>query len=98
MCVRLFAAPWTVACQAPLSVGRSQQGYSSGLPFPPSGDLLDPGLNPHLLWFLHWLVGALPLSQLGITTLPLPKVQVRADSGAPEKTPESIVDLLVLVA
>ena len=32
--------PWTVACQAPLSVGFSRQGYWSGLPFPSPGDLL----------------------------------------------------------
>ena len=32
-CVRLFAAPWTVACQAPLSMGFCRQEYWSGLPF-----------------------------------------------------------------
>ena len=43
--VRLFANPWTVACQAPLSVGFSRQ-YWSGLPFPSSGDLPGPGIEP----------------------------------------------------
>jgi len=40
--VRLFATSWTVACQAPLSMGFSKQEYWSGLPFFPSGDLPDP--------------------------------------------------------
>ena len=34
--VRLFATPWTVARQAPLSMGSPRQEYWSGLPFPPS--------------------------------------------------------------
>ena len=40
--VRLFATPWTVALQAPLSMEFSRQEYWSGLPFPSSGDLSDP--------------------------------------------------------
>ena len=40
---QLFATPWTIACQDPLSVGFSQQAYCSGLSFPPSGDPPDPG-------------------------------------------------------
>ena len=47
--VRLFATPWTVACQAPLSVGFSRQKYWSGLPFPSPGDLLNPGIEHKLL-------------------------------------------------
>ena len=35
--VRLFVTRWTVACQAPLSMGFSRQEYWSGLPFPPPG-------------------------------------------------------------
>jgi len=39
--------PWTVACQAPLSMGLSWQEYWSGLPFPPSGwNLSNPGIEP----------------------------------------------------
>ena len=45
-CVRLFATPWTVAYQAPLSMGFSRQEYWSGLPFPSPGDLPDPGIEP----------------------------------------------------
>ena len=41
---QLFTTPWTVACQAPLSMGFSRQGYWSGLPFPPPGDRPDPGI------------------------------------------------------
>ena len=37
---------WTVACQAPLPMGFSRQEYLSGLPFPPPGDLPDPGIDP----------------------------------------------------
>ena len=40
--VRLFATPWTVAYQAPLSMGFSRHQYWSGLPFPSPGDLPDP--------------------------------------------------------
>ena len=45
-CVRLFVIPWTVAYQAPPSMGFSRQGYWSGLPFPSPGDLPDPGIKP----------------------------------------------------
>ena len=38
--------PWTVACQAPLSMGFSKQEYWNGLPFPSPGDLLDLGIEP----------------------------------------------------
>ena len=41
-----LAIPWTVAGQAPLSLGFSRQEYWSGLPFPSPGDLPDPGITP----------------------------------------------------
>ena len=44
--VRLFVNLWTLACQAPQSVGFSRQEYWSGLPCPPSQDLVDPGIKP----------------------------------------------------
>ena len=47
--VQLFVTPWTVACQAPLSMGFSRQEYWSGLPCPPPGDLPDPGIEPSSL-------------------------------------------------
>ena len=43
--VQLFATPWTVACQAPPSIGFSRQEYWSGLPFPSPGDLPDLGME-----------------------------------------------------
>ena len=45
-CIQLFAIPWTVAYQAPLSMGFSRQEYCSGLSFPPPEDLPDPGIEP----------------------------------------------------
>ena len=44
--VRLFATPWTVAYQAPPSMGSSRQEYWSGLPFPSPGGPPDPGIEP----------------------------------------------------
>ena len=44
--VRLFAAPWAVAYQSPLSMALSRQEYWSGLPFPSPGNLPDPGIEP----------------------------------------------------
>ena len=53
-CSRLFATPWTVACQAALSMEFSKQEYWSGLPFPPLGDLPNPGIEPESPALLHW--------------------------------------------
>ena len=44
--VRLFATPWTVAYQAPPSMGFSRQEYWSGVPIPSPGDLPNPGIEP----------------------------------------------------
>ena len=43
--VRFFATPWTVALQAPLSMGFSRREYWAGLPFPFPGDLPHPGIE-----------------------------------------------------
>ena len=43
--VQLFTTPWTVACQAALSMEFSRQEYWSGLPFPTPGDLPDLGIE-----------------------------------------------------
>ena len=45
-CVQLFSSLWTVASQAPLSMGFSRQEYWSGLPCPSPGDLPNPGIEP----------------------------------------------------
>ena len=44
--VQLFAIPWTVAYQAPPSMGFSRQEYWSGFPFPSPGDLPNPRMEP----------------------------------------------------
>ena len=44
--VQLFETTWTVAYQAPPSMGFSRQEYWSGLPFPSPEDLPDPGIKP----------------------------------------------------
>ena len=44
--VRLFVIPWTVAYQAPPSMGFSRQEYWSGVPLPSPGDLPNPGIKP----------------------------------------------------
>ena len=60
--IQLFSTPWTVACQAPLSMGFPRQKYWRGLPFPSSGDLLTQGSNPNVL---HWQANSLPASNQG---------------------------------
>ena len=44
--VQILVTLWTVACQAPLSMGFFRQEYWSGLTFPSPGDLPDPGIEP----------------------------------------------------
>ena len=59
-----FETPWTVAHQAPLSMGFCRQEYWSGLSFPPSKGSSQ-GLNPCLLCLLHWQVNSFILCHLG---------------------------------
>ena len=63
--VQLFLTLCTVCCQAPLSMGFSRQEYWSRWPFPPPGDLPDPGIEP-VSPALQ--VDSLPLSQWGSPT------------------------------
>ena len=51
------ATPWTVACQAPLSMGFSRQEHWSGLPCPPPGDLPNAGTEPTSLLSLVFAGG-----------------------------------------
>ena len=60
--VRLFATPWTVVHQAPLSMKFSKQEYWSGLPFPIPGDLSNLGIEPASPALQ---VSSLPLSHQG---------------------------------
>ena len=61
--VQLFVTPWTVALQAPLSIGYSRQEYWSGLPCTSPGELPDSGIesmsNP--IKPMNWQAGSLPL-------------------------------------
>ena len=59
------ASLWTVAHQAPLSVGISRKECWSGLSRPPQGIFPSQGLNPHLLSLLCWQMGSLPLVLFG---------------------------------
>ena len=61
-CSFVFVTPWTVAHQAPLYMKFSRQEYWSGLPFPPLGDLPDPGFEPTSPGLQE---ESLPLSHLG---------------------------------
>ena len=73
--VQLFATPWTVAHQAPLSMGFSRQEYWSGLPS--LGIFLTQGSNPGLP---HWRQMLYPLSHQGSPTPPLPRCQCSKES------------------
>ena len=66
--VQLFATLWTVAYQAPLSIGFWGQEYCSGLSFSPSGDLPSPGTESMSLCLLHRQADSLPLSHLESST------------------------------
>ena len=61
-CVRLFASPWTVAYQAPLSMGFSSKSTGVGCHFLLQGIFLTQRLHPR---HLHWQARSLPLSHLG---------------------------------
>ena len=63
-CVRLCVTPWTVARQAPLSMGLSRREYWSEL-LSSRGVFLSQGSNTSLLCLLHWQAGSLPLATLG---------------------------------
>ena len=64
-CVRLFATLWTVAQQAPLSMGFSRQQYWSGLPCPTPGYHPNPGIKPMPLRSPALAAGSLPLAPPG---------------------------------
>ena len=56
--VQLSVTPWTVARQAPLSLGFPRQEYWRGLPFPPPGDLPDPEIEHTSPGSPVWQVGS----------------------------------------
>ena len=64
-CVWLFVTLWTIACLSSLSIGFFRQEYGSGLPCPPPGGLLYPGIKPAIFLCLqHWQMCSVPLSYL----------------------------------
>ena len=68
---QLLETAWTVALQAPLSMGFFRQEYESGLLCPPPGNLPDPGIEPMSLCLLHWQVDSLQLRHQGSPMLSL---------------------------
>ena len=63
--VRLFETPWTVACEASLSIRSSRREYQRGLSCPPPGDLPDPGTEPTSPASPELQADSLPLSHWG---------------------------------
>ena len=63
--VQLFATLWTVACQAPLSMGYPRQEYLGGLHALLQGIFPPQGSKSHLMSLLHWQAGSLPLAPPG---------------------------------
>ena len=60
-----FATPWTIAHQAPLSMGFSRQEYWSGLPYPPPWNLPDSGIKPRYPVYPALQAGSLPTEPPG---------------------------------
>ena len=67
--VWLFPTLWTIARQAPLSMGFSRQEYESVFPFPAPGDLSNPGTELKSLTSPAWEVGSLPLPKHHLESL-----------------------------
>ena len=71
-CVRLLASPWTLTLQALLSMEFSKQEYWSWLPFPPPGDLSNPGILANQISYISCIGRQIfvplgkPLNQLSI--------------------------------
>ena len=72
--VWLFATLWTAAHQAPLSMGFSRQQYWSGLPYPPPGNLPNPGIEPESLVSLALAAGFFTSTHLGSPLSPWGRV------------------------
>ena len=64
-CVRLFVTPWTVACQAPLSVGFSRRRRLDWVATSSSRESSNPGTEPQLLSLRHWPADSSPLMPPG---------------------------------
>ena len=82
--VWLFVTPWTIACQAPLSMGFSRHDTRVGCHFLLQGIFWTWWSNLHLLCLLYWQEGSLPLAPLGSPHPPLLAVKVK--KGASSQT------------
>ena len=67
--VQLFVTPWTVACHISLSMEFFRQEYWCGFPFPPPGDLPNPGIKPISPLSPVLLMDSLHLNRRGRTTV-----------------------------
>ena len=79
--VQLSVTRWTIALQAPLTMGFSRQGYWNGFPCPPQEVFPTQGLNPCLVCLLHWQAGSLPLAPSGKPTGRMPYKGEDSDLG-----------------
>ena len=91
-----FTTPWTVARQAPLSMGFSRQEYWSGFAVPSTRG--SSWLNPSLLCLLHWQTGSLPLAPSGKPSKPLTPCtgQLKNIQSKPERNSESGLAILIV--
>ena len=94
--VRLFATPWTVARQAPLSMGFSRQEYWSGLPFPSPGDLPNPGIEPGSPALQTDALSSEPPGKPTVVWL-WPQVNIRERTQLHPSTENWIKDLLCMI-
>ena len=78
--IRFFVTPWTVAHQAPLSMGFSRQEYWSGVPCPLPGDFRDPGVESRSPKSLTWQAGSLPVEPLGKPYKPVGSALIQCGS------------------
>ena len=76
--VQLYATPWTIGCQAPLSMEFSRQEYWSGLPFPTPGDFSNPVIKPTSL--------VSPVLAAGLFTTALPGKPINWTKCSNQKT------------
>ena len=98
-CIQRFVTGWTIACQAPLSVGFPRQEYWSGLPFPSPGHLPDPGIEPVSI---AWQADSLPLHHLGgpfsfLVELNMQTYYLKMNSSLPYGSVPVIVHLFTLL-
>ena len=98
--IQLFVTPWTIAHQAPLSMGFPRHEYWSGSPFLTSEDLPDPGIEPMSpVSLLHWQVDFLSPRYLGSLNSPSEQPTIpRAEIELPRKShPCPVTEIQTLV-